>query len=556
MTAPISSLSLTQCTAAGFLNPFRGFVPFSGGKNDGHLFYSLEFFTVGMSDLMVSESEFDWTGLDAYLAAISLRGRHAVFRLQIDVPGYTSSLPGFLRSGPDPVPMREYKEFGGGSSPDYSHPRLVAAIETLVAAMGKRYDGDRRVAAVQVGVVGHWGEWHTYPHETWMPPRAVQLKVLSAFASAFTTTKLMVAQNELSFWAPGQSSKDFGKFGWHADDFCYKTYLAPPATAMKEHWTVPRLQSTGALGEFQSQMFGGELYPPLQDKVFDGVWADQPFAPAVAATHVSFLINQRAFAADRNAQRVQNTRDASLLLGYSLWLSRISVVEVVPCPDPPKIGLCASLSATVVNAGNAPFYYPIFLVANGRWRAVQSPSSPGGGSTSTCTMYLPVSAAELASCRTTVSFSLVSNSTLPNQTISFANAEAFALNSATPGAINATISLCAGTPSVAPLSSCPTTSSLPGSAPSTNLPRLASSNLKRPNTLSQGEQSAIAVSCILVVIIAVFAFIWHRRRRIKTHPHAENLTTLQKALSLLEEPLDELFALVDDVLDHLGVDDL
>ena len=44
-----------------------------------------------------------------------------------------------------------YNDHGGGLSPDYDDPRMVEAMERLIAAMGRRYDGDPRVGFIELG---------------------------------------------------------------------------------------------------------------------------------------------------------------------------------------------------------------------------------------------------------------------------------------------------------------------------------------------------------------------------------------------------------------------
>lgn len=52
---------------------------------------------------------------------------------------------------------------GTGFSPNYENPILIAEHERLIQAIGERYNNDPRVAFVQLGSIGHWGEWHTWP---------------------------------------------------------------------------------------------------------------------------------------------------------------------------------------------------------------------------------------------------------------------------------------------------------------------------------------------------------------------------------------------------------
>lgn len=49
-------------------------------------------------------------------------------------------------------------------TPDYEDKNLRRSIKSLVAALGKKYDGDPRIGFITAGLLGTWGEWHTYPN--------------------------------------------------------------------------------------------------------------------------------------------------------------------------------------------------------------------------------------------------------------------------------------------------------------------------------------------------------------------------------------------------------
>jgi hypothetical protein len=70
---------------------------------------------------------------------------------------------------------------------DYSSPRFVKRLLRLIERLGQAWDGDARVAFVQMGLIGKWGEQHS-------PSITPELQELmgDAFSRAFTRTKVMV----------------------------------------------------------------------------------------------------------------------------------------------------------------------------------------------------------------------------------------------------------------------------------------------------------------------------------------------------------------------------
>lgn len=45
---------------------------------------------------------------------------------------------------------------GGGLTPDYGNETLLKALTQFVRALGKKYDGDRRIAFIHLGLLGFW----------------------------------------------------------------------------------------------------------------------------------------------------------------------------------------------------------------------------------------------------------------------------------------------------------------------------------------------------------------------------------------------------------------
>ncbi len=170
-------------------NPLRGFfTAYAWGDPVTDHPASLEFAYVPLAVLMSGPESFAFeTGLEPLLVAAEARGHQLVFRPYLDYPGLPSGLPDFLEGTVD---LQPYADHGGGLSPDYGHPELQAALLDFIAALGARYDGDPRLAVVQLGLLGFWGEWHTWPHSDWFADPLFQQEVLQAYDDAFSTTLL------------------------------------------------------------------------------------------------------------------------------------------------------------------------------------------------------------------------------------------------------------------------------------------------------------------------------------------------------------------------------
>lgn len=45
---------------------------------------------------------------------------------------------------------------GGGFTPDYGNEALLESLTEFVIALGKKYDGDPRIAFIHLGLLGFW----------------------------------------------------------------------------------------------------------------------------------------------------------------------------------------------------------------------------------------------------------------------------------------------------------------------------------------------------------------------------------------------------------------
>ncbi len=347
VSASAAPLEYAQVRTA---NPLKGFMPFTGNRGADALPHSMEFFYISLRDLMDGPESFTWEQLDASLDAIAGRGRHAVFRVFLDYPKKDSGVPDFLRHGPDGIPgtaddlvMRSYDEHGNRGvslSPDYTNPHLRTALRRFIAAFGARYDGDPRIGFIQHGLLGFWGEWHTYPHGDWFPPLAIQEEILAAYERAFDRTRLLVR-------VPKAASYRNYAIGYHDDSFAFST-LAPPAW----HFSG-RLAAFGESERWRTQPIAGEVRPENQP----GMWEDpavvpdgQDFERCVTAIRPSWMLAHRAFSRQLSPAARERAEHQSRMLGYEFHVSEATI-------DVAADNRAVRVSATLRNTGVAPFYY-------------------------------------------------------------------------------------------------------------------------------------------------------------------------------------------------------
>ena len=133
---------------------------------------SMENFYVSFASLMSGWHTFTLKAFDDLLSQIAARGNQAICRIYLDYPGKTKKptdgVPAFLIDG------LTFWTSVNGVTPDYANTTLIDAIVQLVEHLGDKYDGDTRLAAFQVGILGEWGgvtsRVPTLECPAWSPP--------------------------------------------------------------------------------------------------------------------------------------------------------------------------------------------------------------------------------------------------------------------------------------------------------------------------------------------------------------------------------------------------
>jgi hypothetical protein len=248
-------------------NPLKGLVPYAdyADEKKSHFPHSLEFDYLSLAELMRGPSDFEWEPLENLLENISARGNQAVFRIWIEYPGKESGLPDYLREAG--VKVTEWKNPDDEKtcySPDYDDERVVSALEAFIGALGKRYDGDPRIGFITAGLLGSWGEWHTYPREDLFASPGTQRRVLDAYEKAFNQSPILLrypAGKDDGQWAANAHYE----MGYHDDSFAWGTL----DRGKENDWFfMPILKKAGdaALNKWRTQPIGGEVRPELRGR--------------------------------------------------------------------------------------------------------------------------------------------------------------------------------------------------------------------------------------------------------------------------------------------------
>lgn len=337
-------------------NPLKGLVPYAR-PHPNRFPHSMEFMYLALSDLMKSQDEFDWEPLEKLLDDIASRGNQAVIRIYIEYPGKDKGIPdyliekglkvhNYLNTNTAPFPPTKV------TTPDYEDPLFHAALGSFIAAFGKKYDGDPRLAYVTAGLLGTWGEWHTYPRNDLWASKDTQRLVLDAYESSFQKTPILLrypAGTGHGYQAENASRA----FGYHDDSFAWATL--DTGRRQDDWFYMPALKSAGqkAVEKWKSQPIGGEIRPEVWGKIFDlpDQWPKQAqsFRDCVSTTHATWLMDTGMFREQASAERLERATREVRRMGYDFFVKQ---AEFGPDQSDGKLQIRLSL----INQGVAPFY--------------------------------------------------------------------------------------------------------------------------------------------------------------------------------------------------------
>ena len=335
-------------------NPLKGLVPYAS-PDKMHFPHTMEFNYVGFAELMKGYDSFDWQPLETLLNDIAGRGHQAVFRIYLEYPGKQNLIPKFLiddglkvhkylNTNTQPLPPAKVE------TPNYEDPNLRKALKNFIAAFGKKYDGDARIGFITAGLLGTWGEWHTYPKSELFASKMVQAEVMDAYEAAFKVTPILLrypAGDDT--WEKATNCKR--PFGYHDDSFAWATL---DTGKQKDDWFfVPAMKQAGsaALEKWKTHPIGGEIRPEAWGKVFDAQPRDkniQDFRKCVDETHATWLMDSGMFEKPASPERKRRAETEVRHMGYEFHVPAVTLTQVDER---------LQIQLELQNRGVAPFYY-------------------------------------------------------------------------------------------------------------------------------------------------------------------------------------------------------
>ncbi|MDR2655513.1 MAG: DUF4832 domain-containing protein [Oscillospiraceae bacterium] len=254
--------------------------------------------------------------------------------------------------------------------PNYVDSDIQECILQFAEAL-KIYDGDSRIAAIEAGLLGPWGEWidsgevDLIPHMGYgfIASEVLYLSLMDIFLE-YDSTHILIRNTG----AASSNPSKYSPFGLHNDVF--GVVVLTDNTAVR--WPskpiggelAPLFQSTG-FGDFYNESFfavsngytdsNGATAPSyiIQNEDYgDGELRTLNYESNADVEHTSWLLVRRA--AGYTGTEAANAASASALLGYDFAVTEAAVSVN---------NTSANVGVKIQNRGIAPFYYnwPVYI---------------------------------------------------------------------------------------------------------------------------------------------------------------------------------------------------
>ena len=357
------------------VNPYIGYAPSCASESLCEK-TSLVYLNIFWSNLEPQEGVFDWETIENEnnLERWRSEGKHLVLRFICDNPGKEMH-----RDIPDWLYERcsdgkEYDmEYGKGYCPDYNNTEFIKAHEKVIKEIADYFRDDDFLAYVELGSLGHWGEWHTYymadiPR---MPDTAVRMEYVAAYVKYFDYCKLLMRRtfSELPKGAgvfndmTGISHDTAQWLSWIENGGDYNE--TGEKNAIK---AVPNIWETAPVG--------GEFASSVPISVMLGEDYEQT-VDLLKLSHMSFIGPMVPYVKREDLEFYQAADDASRYIGYRYRVNKVTTKKSFGNSD-------AEVTISIINDGVAPVYFdftPVFYVElpKGVTPDISAPSCDGYG---------------------------------------------------------------------------------------------------------------------------------------------------------------------------------
>lgn len=342
------------------INPWTGVVAWETASMATS--FGMEWLYIGLGEVLPTCSgDFDWTDIATRLNSIAARGHTAILRPITVGPGYDdakhtgSHIPTDMTTSDIDYCGATYR------NPRWDLAATTTCIDKFIDAFGAKYKNDNRVAYVQMGLVGLWGEHHldTIAYTAQNFPTATQQRdMIIRYVNAFGNTA-----SSISLSISLDSTQSQGVFGQYtAALLSYRFTLFDDTLLETGHNAAQNWRQEAVPAATQAARnkygYGGEFAWPLCNQ--NGAWAmgamdcgsGESLANQAARVRLNWVLGSPAVADGAGGVTAAQVKAGSKLIGYKFAITEVLAVG------------STSVTVTVINKGTGFSPYTVQVCAS------------------------------------------------------------------------------------------------------------------------------------------------------------------------------------------------
>lgn len=332
-----------------FGNPLMGYAPCAWNTTVSDD-VSLLYMDITWAELEPEEGQYNWESIDKenQLSRWRKEGKHIVLRFVCDVPGQEKhmDIPEWLYEKIDHEGTWYDVEFGKGFAPDYNNEEMIRYHAKAVEALGEHLGKDGLISYIELGSLGHWGEWHVNYSAgiQRLPNEAVRKQYVVPWTGAFPDGMLLMRR-------PFSHASEYG-MGLYNDMAGHPDETEVWLREIENGGDLSQTDEKNALISmhdfWKTAPVGGELTSSFSMEDLLETNLDQT-AALIRESHTTFLGPHVA-----NNQYLQGYHTVLKNMGYRLRISEAVLSNKLKG---------TKLSMTWANDGTAPFYkdWPVWV---------------------------------------------------------------------------------------------------------------------------------------------------------------------------------------------------
>jgi hypothetical protein len=329
-------------------NPFIGSATWADDSSEREQPFTLVYADLTWAEFEPTQGIYDFESFEKnnHFDLWREQGKHVIFRFVTDMPGQNNhrDIPDWLYNATGKDGKAYAVSYGRGYSPNYANPIFIEAHAKAIAALGKRYGKDPFFAYIELGSLGHWGEWHIHPDVASMPSVSICRQYILPYVSAFPDAKLMLRR---PFAAAGNIA--VGLFndaaGEQEPTEAWLTWIETGEDTEQSAESELLLPMPEA---WQSNPIGGELSTKMKHQQLLGELLPQTL-DLFARSHTSWIGPGSFVKVERDGNLQPALDQVNRLIGYRLRISK-SEISKLNNGD-------YQFTLTWHNDGIAPFYF-------------------------------------------------------------------------------------------------------------------------------------------------------------------------------------------------------